>query len=118
MKLICDPRPFAIISAICSTSWPGAKALVEGQETVQPFALERVATPTLTRYRDHLQHQLQLKPATINRHLVSLKRYFGWAADGQFISPQPGLSGQTRPADDSACTSPDRPGGGSAGGCG
>ena len=64
-------------------------AWCESQDAERPFALERVATPTLTRYRDYLQHQLQLKPATINRHLVSLKRYFGWAAEAQFISRNP-----------------------------
>lgn len=61
----------------------------ENRDTVQPFALERVATPTLTRYREYLQHELQLQPATINRHLVSLKRYFGWAADRQLIARNP-----------------------------
>jgi integrase/recombinase XerD len=69
--------------AWCETAWS------EGQETVQVFVLERVATPTLTRYRDYLQHDLQLQSATINRHLVSLKRYFGWATDQQFIARNP-----------------------------
>lgn len=61
----------------------------EGQEAVQPFALEQVATPTLTRYREYLQQTLQLKPATINRHLVSLKRYFGWVVDQALIARNP-----------------------------
>ena len=69
--------------AWCEAAWS------EGQESVQAFGLERVATPTLTRYRDYLQHDLQLQPATINRHLVSLKRYFGWAADQQLITRNP-----------------------------
>jgi integrase/recombinase XerC len=69
--------------AWCETVWS------EGQETEQAFALERVATPTLTRYREYLQHDVQLQPATINRHLVSLKRYFGWAADHQFTARNP-----------------------------
>jgi integrase/recombinase XerC len=61
----------------------------EGQETVQAFSLERISTPTLTRYRDYLQRTLQLKPATINRHLVSLKRYFDWLADHAQIARNP-----------------------------
>lgn len=69
--------------AWCETIWS------EGQETEQAFVLERVATPTLTRYRDHLQHDLQLQPASINRHLVSLKRYFGWTTDHQFTARNP-----------------------------
>ena len=69
--------------AWCEDSWP------EDQDAGQAFALERVATPTLTRYREHLQHEIQLKPATINRHLVSLKRYFSWAADQGVIPRSP-----------------------------
>ncbi len=69
--------------AWCETVWS------ESQDGVPFFALERVATPTLTRYRDHLQHDLQLRPATINRHLVSLKRYFSWAKDGDLITRSP-----------------------------
>ncbi|MBE0699827.1 MAG: tyrosine-type recombinase/integrase [Anaerolineaceae bacterium] len=69
--------------AWCETLWS------ESQDTVQPFALEQVATPTLTRYRDHLQHDRQLQPATINRHLVSLKRYFGWAVEHQLTARNP-----------------------------
>ena len=69
--------------AWCESLWS------EGQDTRHPFALDQVATPTLTRYRDHLQRALQLQPATINRHLVSLKRYFGWAVDHQFTARNP-----------------------------
>jgi len=39
------------------------------------FSPEAIATPTLTRYRADLKQQ-RLKPATINRYLISLKRYF------------------------------------------
>ncbi|GAX90763.1 tyrosine-type recombinase/integrase [Effusibacillus lacus] len=44
------------------------------------FRLEDVATPTLTRYQEVMQKIMKLKPATINRRLVTLKRFFGWAA--------------------------------------
>jgi integrase/recombinase XerC len=55
----------------------------------QSFALDAVATPTLTTYRDYLQHDLQRKPATINRYLVSLKRYFSWASQTEKIQRNP-----------------------------
>ena len=40
-----------------------------------------VTTPTMTDYRAYLQHTLRLKPASVNRSLISLKRYFTWATD-------------------------------------
>lgn len=55
----------------------------------QPFALDTVATPTLTAYRDYLQHDLHRKPATINRYLVSLKCYFSWASQVEQIQRNP-----------------------------
>src|SRR5258708_35338024 len=42
------------------------------------FAPQVVAPSLLIRYRDYLQTVLGLKPATINRTLMSLKRYFAW----------------------------------------
>lgn len=49
------------------------------QEEEIQFRVEDVATPTLTRYRDAMQQTMKLKPATINRRLVTLKRFFEWA---------------------------------------
>jgi len=62
---------------------------VEGREGDAPFAPTAVATPTLTRYRAYLQHTLRLKPASVNRALISLKRYFAWAADAGLIARNP-----------------------------
>ena len=59
------------------------------QEHEQLFALEAVATPTLTTYRDYLQHKLQRKASSINRYLVSLKRYFLWASQTEQIQRNP-----------------------------
>jgi integrase/recombinase XerD len=70
-------------AAACERSWE------EGQEARRPFAPAAVTTPTLTTYRAHLQTELRLRPATINRHLVSLKRYFGWAADVGLVARDP-----------------------------
>jgi len=43
------------------------------------FSPEELTTPLLTRYRSHLQQELNLKPASVNRALVSLKRFCAWA---------------------------------------
>jgi integrase/recombinase XerD len=51
----------------------------EGSDVDLAFAPEAVTTPLITRYRTYLQQNLQLKPASVNRSLVSLKRYFAWA---------------------------------------
>ncbi|MCP4425967.1 MAG: tyrosine-type recombinase/integrase [Chloroflexi bacterium] len=53
------------------------------------FSPERVATPTITRYRDYLQHELGRKPATVNRYLISIKGYFDWAANAGHIQRDP-----------------------------
>lgn len=42
------------------------------------FSLELVTTPLVVRYRNYLQKELGLRPTSVNRTLVSLKRYFGW----------------------------------------
>ena len=63
-------------------------AWFEKQHT-QHFTLDAIATPTLTSYRDYLQHDLHRKPRTINRYLVSLKRYFSWATQTEQIQRNP-----------------------------
>lgn len=47
----------------------------------QMIQAQDVAIPTLTRYRDWMQNVIKLKPATINRRLITLKRFFEWAHD-------------------------------------
>jgi integrase/recombinase XerD len=69
--------------AWCEQSWAG------GDEGEVSFSPQRVVTPTLTRYRDYLQTKLGRKPATVNRYLVSLKRYFAWAVDQALIMRDP-----------------------------
>lgn len=75
-----DLRHFA---AWCEHSWG------EGQDDLRPFAPAAVTTPSVTTYRAHLQTVLRLRPATINRHLVSLKRYFGWAVEAGLVARDP-----------------------------
>src|SRR5450759_1715269 len=64
-----DLRHFA---AWCETIWK------QGREEDLPFTPERVTTPTITDYRTYLQLVLHLKPNSVNRSLISLKRYFAW----------------------------------------
>jgi len=72
-----------LFMAWCERTWS------EGREKHEPFTPERVATPTVTRYRDYLQNELGRKPATINRYLVSLKRYFDWATGKDLVTRDP-----------------------------
>ena len=59
------------------------------QEENVIFRIEDVSTPTLTRYRDVMQRINELKPATINRRLITLKRFFEWAITKEFIRRDP-----------------------------
>lgn len=77
---LSDVRQFM---AWCESTWE------EGRESGQPFTPVAVATPAITRYRSYLQTVAQLKPATINRYLISLKRYFSWATDAGLIQRDP-----------------------------
>lgn len=53
------------------------------------FSPQVVTTPALTRYRAYLQKDLHQKPNSVNRALISLKRYCGWAIQKQLISYNP-----------------------------
>jgi integrase/recombinase XerD len=53
------------------------------------FRIENVATPTLTRYREVMQKTMGLKPSTINRRLITLKRFFEWASSEGLIRRNP-----------------------------
>jgi integrase/recombinase XerD len=77
---LSDLRQFA---AWCELTWE------EAQEARQPFTPSNVTTPTITRYRSYLQAVLNLKPATVNRSLVTLKRYFSWAVEAGVVERNP-----------------------------
>lgn len=66
---LSDLRHFA---AWCESIWK------QGQEEEPSFTPRAVTTPTLTDYRTYLQQVLHLKPNSVNRSLISLKRYFAW----------------------------------------
>src|SRR5881396_657657 len=77
---LSDLRQFA---AWCERSW------AEGQDELRPFAPTAVSTPTITTYRSYLQTVVALRPASINRHLVSIKRYVAWAVDAGLVARDP-----------------------------
>jgi integrase/recombinase XerD len=74
-----DLRQFA---AWCEATWREA-------DEAAAFTPEQVTTPTLTAYRAHLQ-ALGRSPASINRYLVSLKRYCAWAHEHSLVVVDPG----------------------------
>ena len=45
--------------------------------------------PTLTRYREVMQKTMGLKPSTINRRLITMKRFFEWANSEGLIRRNP-----------------------------
>lgn len=51
--------------------------------------IEDVDTPTLVQYREDSHKVMQLKPATINRRLITLKRFFKWAVLESRLSHDP-----------------------------
>jgi len=55
----------------------------------QIMCIEDVELSTLMGYRDYSKNVLQLKPATINRRLITLKRFFKWAAAESKIGYDP-----------------------------
>jgi integrase/recombinase XerD len=67
----------------CEETW------AEGVEVGELFAPTNVVTPTITQYRSYLQTVAKLKPATINRALISIRRYLDWVVDSQLIHRNP-----------------------------
>ncbi len=49
------------------------------------FHLIEVTARTIARYREHMQITRLLKPATINRRINSIKRYFDWAKQKELV---------------------------------
>src|ERR1051326_2680907 len=76
---LSDLRQFI---AWCECSW-------HEEQDEQLFTPQAVAAPLLIRYRPYLQTPLWLKPSTVNRALMSLKRYFAWAVRMQIIRSDP-----------------------------
>lgn len=78
-----------------------AMAGTEGMEGAEPkpeetmipfpsgFGPQEITTPTITRYREYLQHTCDLKPASVNRALISIKRYCAWAVEDGLLGRDP-----------------------------
>jgi integrase/recombinase XerD len=54
-----------------------------------PFTPQAVTPPLLIHYRTYLQTTLWLKPSSVNRAIMSLKRYFAWATKTQLVQQDP-----------------------------
>ncbi len=61
----------------------------QSERQEERFAPQAVAPSLLIRYREYLQTTLGLKPSTVNRALMSLKRYFAWIRKTQLIQSDP-----------------------------
>src|SRR6266545_2063416 len=70
-------------------AWYEQRASQTGDDGVL-FSPREITTAVLLRYRDVLQEREQ-KPASINRALLSLKRYFHWACSQQRVSSDPSV---------------------------
>src|SRR5689334_20712163 len=55
--------------AWCESTWAA------GHEHAPAFTPPAMTTPLISRYRRYLQHTQHLKPASVNRALISIKRY-------------------------------------------
>ena len=56
------------------------------------FTAQEITTPALTRCRTYLQTAQRQKPASVNRSLISLKRYFGWVSQQHIITYDPSVA--------------------------
>ena len=73
-------------------AWYEAHSIRRTDETASSrteFSPQTITTPALTRYRAYLQKDLHQKPNSVNRALISLKRYCSWAIQKQLISYDP-----------------------------
>lgn len=55
----------------------------------EPFAAARVTTRDVTDFRDFLRRERKQAVATVNRCLVTLRRFFGWLAEQSQIAANP-----------------------------
>ncbi len=69
--------------AWCETSWQ------EGLFPEVAFRLPDLTTPLIAQYRAYLLSVLRLKPASINRMLVSIKRFSAWATERNMLACDP-----------------------------
>jgi len=92
LRLVADVSPVTIRNYLSDLRLFAAwyeQTISQGQEISQPFVPTAISTPTMTLYRSYLQSALELKPASVNRHLVTLKCYFSWVVSTGAIHTNP-----------------------------
>lgn len=92
LRLVADVSPVTIRNYLSDLRLFAAwyeQTISQGQEISQPFVPSAISTPTMTLYRSYLQSALELKPASVNRHLVTLKCYFSWVVSTGAIHTNP-----------------------------
>ncbi|QHT61227.1 tyrosine-type recombinase/integrase [Paenibacillus lycopersici] len=62
---------------------------IDRRDAEDAFRIEAVTESAIVRYREAARQEMALKPATVNRRLITLKRFFGWAAAEWRISLDP-----------------------------
>jgi integrase/recombinase XerC len=58
----------------------------------EPFSVKRVTTRDVSDFRDHLRREGGQAVATVNRALVTIRRYFGWLADQGHVPANPAVA--------------------------
>lgn len=58
----------------------------------EPFTVKRVTTRDITDFRELLRRDEGQAVATVNRALVTLRRFFGWLAEQRYVSANPARS--------------------------
>lgn len=58
-------------------------------DNTEPFTIGRVTTRDITDFRDHLRRERQQAVATVNRALVTLRRFFGWLVEEGHLAANP-----------------------------
>lgn len=86
---LSDLRQFA---SWCESHWAA------GDDDKSAFTPTALTTPTITRYRSYLQTVVSLKSATINRALVTIKRYCSWLVTTEQITRDLALAVKLIPA--------------------
>lgn len=55
----------------------------------EPFEISRVTTTDITSFKRHLRHNLNQSVATVNRALVSLRKYLSWLVTQNILESNP-----------------------------
>src|SRR5438067_5111022 len=55
----------------------------------EPFSVGRVTTRDVTDFRDHLRREQGQAVATVNRALVTVRRWFAWLAEQGHVAANP-----------------------------